>query len=420
MGFSWGAALTQLNKDIPTFGSAYDTMLENKRKNRRQETIDERQAILDNLSAENSRMDLDKLIEEKTRRGEARSAMDTFTGSLQPVDKPISTLPVDQVDLSKAVEAATGKGTVKMPGKTVDEAVTSSNILKFSDRPEVKNTLDYFTEQEKINAKKAGGADTAKVYGILRRQMAVEKPELFDLARKQVEEMRNAGKFSDWLIKNYEATIESGDPIKAIEDMNAQVNKTEEGLRGREEGIAIDTEKAFTTGKAGELGRAAGVTESNLEAIPGFKPIQGYKITDESVKKVKGAAPLVNNMNKIVDEILTDFKSKGYKFTGDDAAKYSANVRYLQMLAKSEPVFQLGVITGPDLMLLEQIIPNPSSIKEGMKSTVLGSVEGRLKEFKQNLNNGATEQFKANGFVRDVPKGKAVKYVRINGKLVRQ
>lgn len=168
-------------------------------------------------------------------------------------------------------------------------------------------------------------------------------------------------------------------------------------------GIGAAGIKAGVTSKASELGKSAGQTESNVNAIPGFKPIDGIKITDDSVKKVKDAAPLISNMNNIVDTILSDIKAKGSKFTGDDAAKYNANVRYLQMLAKSEPVFNLGVITGPDLMLLEQIIPDPSSLKQGMKSTFLGSAEKRLNEFKTNLNYGATEKFKANGFEREKP-----------------
>ena len=96
------------------------------------------------------------------------------------------------------------------------------------------------------------------------------------------------------------------------------------------------------------------------------------------------------------------FDNKGYKLTGDDAATYMSNVRYLQLIAKSEPVFNLGVIAGPDLMLLEQVIPNPSSLKEGLKSTFLGSAKTKLEQFKNNLNNGATAQFRVHGFEPDV------------------
>jgi hypothetical protein len=67
-------------------------------------------------------------------------------------------------------------------------------------------------------------------------------------------------------------------------------------------------------------------------------------------------------------------------------------------------VFDLGVITGPDMMLLDQIIPDPSSLKQGMKATVLGSVEKRLKEFKNNVNSGAVQQYRAHGFEEDKQK----------------
>lgn len=180
--------------------------------------------------------------------------------------------------------------------------------------------------------------------------------------------------------------------------------------------IAPEVAKSGATSKASVIGKSEGETESNLNAIPGFKPIAGTKITNESVKKVKDSAPLINNINKITDEILNDIKAKGYKYTGDDAAKYNANIRYLQMLAKSEPVFNLGVITGPDLMLLDQIIADPSSLKQGMKSTVLGSVETRLKQFQNNLNSGATEKYRANGFEPEEQKKKKKVYNPETGK----
>lgn len=223
-------------------------------------------------------------------------------------------------------------------------------------------------------------------------------------------------KRNDW---NKIAAMPDGEEKdKAIDDyMMVYAPGSKYGLTEKGIGEKINLEKSLipvraetekSTKKAGEIGGSEGETESNLNAIPGFKPIEGTKITNESVKKVKDAAPLINSMNKITDEILTDFKNKGYQFTGDDAAKYNANIRYLQMLAKSEPVFNLGVITGPDLMLLDQIIADPSSLKQGMKSTVLGSVEKRLNEFKENVNTGAKEKYMAHGFEKIEPKQKKV------------
>lgn len=158
------------------------------------------------------------------------------------------------------------------------------------------------------------------------------------------------------------------------------------------------TQTAASTAKARKIGTAEGETFTNINAIPGLRPIPGIKITDTSVNKVKDAQPEIQLMTQMIDELINKYNTTGSVFTGDDAADYSSKVRNLQLIAKSPSLYNLGVLTGPDLKLLEEAIPNPASIREGVKKQVLGNTIVRLNNFKQLLSKKADAFYTANGF----------------------
>jgi hypothetical protein len=168
--------------------------------------------------------------------------------------------------------------------------------------------------------------------------------------------------------------------------------------------------------KATKIGGAEGETEANVGsvAIPGLKPISGTRITNQSVERVKKAMPDMRSVDSLINDIISKYDKMGSEIVGDDAADYSSKIRNLQLLAKSESLYNLGVITGPDLMLLESVIPDPSSIKEGIKKQVVGDISVRLKNFRNTYNTRKTATLNANGF-NEVKTVNGKEYVKVPG-----
>lgn len=163
----------------------------------------------------------------------------------------------------------------------------------------------------------------------------------------------------------------------------------------------IKTQNAANTAAASEKARSGASTEINKTAIPGFKPIEGAKLTDESVAKVKALSPDIETMKQLSKELADKYDKMGNVFTGDDAADYRAKVRNLQLLAKSPSLYNLGVLAGPDLMLLEQTIPDPSSFKEGVSKQVLGDLSVKFKNFRDLVDLRGNQFYQVNGYERD-------------------
>ena len=72
-------------------------------------------------------------------------------------------------------------------------------------------------------------------------------------------------------------------------------------------------------------------------------------------------------------------------------------------MAKGPEFYNLGVLTGPDLRLLEETIPNPASIKEGVKKQALGDISVKLNNFKNMLTQKGNQFYNLNGFEQDAP-----------------
>jgi hypothetical protein len=178
----------------------------------------------------------------------------------------------------------------------------------------------------------------------------------------------------------------------------------EQGVKQDYAGIPPAEEKAFRTSRAGEMGRSKGETASNVASIPGYRPIAGAKITDSGVENVRKVSPDIETMKGLTKEILDKYKSSGSKIVGNDAAWYFSKIRQLQLLAKSPALFNLGVLTGPDLMLLEQTIPNPASAKELLKKQIFGDIDVKLNSFNDFIDSRGKAFYRANGFEPDVSK----------------
>jgi hypothetical protein len=193
--------------------------------------------------------------------------------------------------------------------------------------------------------------------------------------------------------------------FKAIAPQNFQsplqaqlAGETEVAQRGR----ALQREQTrFQTDEAIRLNTAKINAKEAKEAqmgilIPDMKPIKGVSITKDSVKKVKSAKAATDSLIPTLKALTKMFKDEGTEFAGPKAAKMEQLVRDAQLIYKSEDFAGLGVLTGPDLRLLEEILPDLTSAGANIGSVLsLGYTnESKLAKLQQ-ITGKAESRFKA-------------------------
>src|SRR5574344_1990294 len=204
----------------------------------------------------------------------------------------------------------------------------------------VKSTLEQLNKRYEVEQKqvRAPGVYGARLDAFRTNPNAV--PELI----QSIENYYAIGKLKDHEYNYLMARIKT-DPVQASLAMDDIVVKplvageiisaqTDPKVEQKYKLIDPEAEEAEATAKAGKIGGIKGETEANQTAIPGFKPIAGVNITNDSVKKVKSAASQIEMMKKLADDLITKYNKMGTVFTGDDAADYSSKVRNLQLMAK--------------------------------------------------------------------------------------
>jgi hypothetical protein len=238
-------------------------------------------------------------------------------------------------------------------------------------------------------------------YGIGASSLAgSEDPEFVNRVIEQVDEYENGG-----ILSSAEAKTARTLAIKKPTIVSDYLLSLTKPKTQKQQALGVEEEGARRRASASYTGTATAESSINARAIPGFRPIEGVRITDESVQKVKSIAPDIETMKSLADELISKYQKTGSVFTGDEAADYSSKVRNLQLLAKSPSLYNLGVLTGPDLALLEESIPNPASIKEGMKKQVLGDLDVKLKNFRSLIDKRGNQFYRTNGFEREAGGG---------------
>jgi hypothetical protein len=420
MPFNWGSALKSWGESIPTVGAAWD----NREKVKRDQDAARRQAILDDLTAEKDRVTLGTLADEKRRQGEGQQELIRYFNNVSDYNTKKSSYDQnkidektfqDQVDLSELVDRNNFQSEkerkpgfvgpprpmmsapeIQEPTKYMGEEPKKPDInkvLPYMNQPEVKGALDYINPH---SAKNGGGLFAGWKKKNEERDAIISGVDPYNGGKLESEDDKNAA--WDMWEKTWATSTNLGIAPKYIE--GAAIKAKEVQLAQ----IPGKTVEAGATGRAGVIGKAEGETESNVGALPGFRPIPGVRITDESIGKVKGLSPDIESMKTMAGNLISKYNTMGMRFVGNEAADYMSQVRNLQLLAKSPSLYNLGVLTGPDLMLLEQAIPNPSSIKEGAKKQVLGDLSVKLKNFRDLLDMRGNQFYRINGFEREPPK----------------
>lgn len=284
--------------------------------------------------------------------------------------------------------------------------------------------IDDLTKATNLFQRNATGYATQKAIGDAALQMEELRTQYGNEAQKSLEfrkQQRNLA--NDLSLQLTQLGADQGDIQSAFRSIAPQQFSTSaQALQAGEEEVAARMEQMsraktkFNTDEAIRLAQARISSTEKKEAeqgilIPDMKPIKGVQITKDSVKKVKSAKAATDSLVPTLKQLTSMFEKYGTEFGGENAAQMEQLVRDAQLIYKNEDFAGLGVLTGPDLKLLEEILPDLTSAGANVASTLsLGYTnKAKLAKLKQ-ITSKAQQRFqalsKAHGFeVSDMTNG---------------
>lgn len=159
--------------------------------------------------------------------------------------------------------------------------------------------------------------------------------------------------------------------------------------------------------------------EGNLSAIPGGP---GEKLPESQQKQLVG----VNNVKSAIAEYRASLKSFGGIDALNPDARAMMGTKYNNMMLQAKEAYNLGVLNGPDLQILQSVITDPASFKGAFVSkkaldaqaseldrmmTGMGEVSSKPRQDQHNANATRTVPNPV------APAGKIRKYNPVTGKI---
>jgi hypothetical protein len=132
--------------------------------------------------------------------------------------------------------------------------------------------------------------------------------------------------------------------------------------------------------------------------VGGWKLAEGATPTEDDAKKFKAGASaartLLNNLNEY--QALVD--KYGSEVGGEVAQRMDSLARDIQLSAKNEDLYGLGVLAGPDLALLEEIIQAPTGLGAKLDPFTGSRAANKARQFREMLNTRVSAKAKTYGF----------------------
>ena len=163
------------------------------------------------------------------------------------------------------------------------------------------------------------------------------------------------------------------------------------------------------------------------EGLPTLVPITGgpaEKLGETQVKQVVG----VQNTRNAIAEYRGAIKNFGLIDMANPNARAKMGTIYNNMMLQAKEAYNLGVLNGPDYMILQSVVTDPTSVKAGIISRkALDAQAAKLDEIMQRIGltvGAASKQRKSGspggpalpaGEVQARKKIGDVEFVRING-----
>jgi hypothetical protein len=138
--------------------------------------------------------------------------------------------------------------------------------------------------------------------------------------------------------------------------------------------------------------------------VPGLKEIPGVQITKDSVQKVKAAYSNYTELKNQLQQYQDLYSKMGTEMVGEGADQLDAISTGMQLTLKE--LQNLGVLNGPDLMLMLKQIPTAAGVGAKVKGIAYGAVGAdpvapKLKQLDTFIENRFKTHARANGFEVD-------------------
>jgi hypothetical protein len=151
MAFSWGAALTQFGKDLPTVGTSIDDIFEKKRQAKK----DELKAKLDLAELEKSGLNISNIKDALARRDEGRAALGRYETGMENYEA-LQKERMPEPSPDRIGPLTTREQGAMNTNALIDKTPTPdfSKLVPFeSYTPEIKSMIDYELANKKLDSK---------------------------------------------------------------------------------------------------------------------------------------------------------------------------------------------------------------------------------------------------------------------------
>jgi hypothetical protein len=127
-------------------------------------------------------------------------------------------------------------------------------------------------------------------------------------------------------------------------------------------------------------------------AVPGFERTGEVLPKAEEAVKFRKATAVSDQLNRKLNrmrELVTDKGS--FEYGGKTGQEMESLATEIQLLGKSPELYELGVLTGPDLSLLEKITSDPSSMSSlfTRDGTRIQQIDSQVKSIQNKLDSTA-------------------------------
>jgi hypothetical protein len=252
---------------------------------------------------------------------------------------------------------------------------TATNLMSIQD-PQAQQAEWLKSRQGLVNA------------GLAKPQ---ELPESFEAAKPMV---------SFYHAKHQQAqaaeALKTSKEKAEIYKLNADARRKDSGGDPVAQALAMERLKKFETDRQEkELGLAVPGYRRTGEVMP--KAEEAMKLR----KATGDAEQLVTKLGRLKDLVS---ENGSFEYGGEGGTEMESLATEIQLLAKGDNMYQLGVLTGPDMRLLEKITSDPSSLGSFFTrdSTRQKQIDTQLKSIKEKLASVT----KASGYAKADSGGK--------------
>jgi hypothetical protein len=143
--------------------------------------------------------------------------------------------------------------------------------------------------------------------------------------------------------------------------------------------------------RMGELGRKADEKELTL-AVPGYERTGEVLPKAEEAQKLRKASANATQLSAKLKRLKELVDQNGsFEYGGQAGTEMDSLATEIQLLSKGDDMYQLGVLTGPDMQLLTKITASPSSLDSlfTFDSTRKKQLDTQLKSITDKLDSTA-------------------------------